>query len=53
MLNEVRDKVTVLKKRGLSDLETVAERPSAAFDLKWGDGLVPAGAFIKLVYAGV
>jgi glyoxylase-like metal-dependent hydrolase (beta-lactamase superfamily II) len=53
MLNEVREKVMVLKKRGLSESETVAARPSAPFDLKWGQALVPAGAFIKLVYAGV
>ena len=53
MLVVVRDSVATLKERGLSRDETVAARPTAAFDDKFGNFVVDGGYFTKLVYEGV
>jgi glyoxylase-like metal-dependent hydrolase (beta-lactamase superfamily II) len=50
MLASVRDNVAKLKKEGKSLDETVAAKPTAAYDEKWGKK--PA-AFIGYVYQGV
>lgn len=53
MLTGIRDKVAALKKQGKTLEETVAASPTAAYDGKWGKGMMNAGAFTGLVYAGV
>ncbi len=53
MLAGVRDAVAAQKKQGKSLAETVAAKPTAAFDEKWGKGFLPADTFVALVYAGV
>jgi glyoxylase-like metal-dependent hydrolase (beta-lactamase superfamily II) len=50
MLVSVRDNVAKLKKEGKSLDETIAAKPTAAFDEKWGE---KPGAFIGYVYQGV
>jgi glyoxylase-like metal-dependent hydrolase (beta-lactamase superfamily II) len=53
MLVAIRDNVATLKKQGRSRDETVAARPTAAFDAKWGNFVVDPGYFTRLVYEGV
>jgi glyoxylase-like metal-dependent hydrolase (beta-lactamase superfamily II) len=53
MLVAVRDNVAKLKKQGRSRDETVAARPTAAFDAKWGQFVIDPGFFTRLVYEGV
>ncbi len=53
MLVAVRDNVATLKKQGRSRDETVAAKPTAAFDAKWGQFLIDPGFFTRLVYEGV
>src|SRR5262245_10297572 len=53
MLMDIRDKVAPLKKAGRTLEETVAAKPTAAHDAKWGQFLVDPPFFTKLVYEGV
>jgi glyoxylase-like metal-dependent hydrolase (beta-lactamase superfamily II) len=53
MLVAVRDNVATLKKQGRSRDETVAAKPTAAFDAKFGNFVIDAGFFTRLVYEGV
>ncbi len=53
MLVAVRDNVAKLKKQGKSRDETVAAKPTAAFDAKWGQFVIDPGYFTRLVYEGV
>lgn len=53
MLVTVREKVAALKKQGRSVNETIAAKPTAAYDAKWGQFLVTPAMFTGLVYAGV
>ena len=53
MLVAIRDNVATLKKEGRSRDETVAAKPTAAFDAKWGNFVVDPGYFTRLVYEGV
>jgi glyoxylase-like metal-dependent hydrolase (beta-lactamase superfamily II) len=53
MLVTVRDNVARLKKKGMSRDETVAAKPTAAFDAKFGNFVIDAGFFTRLVYQGV
>jgi glyoxylase-like metal-dependent hydrolase (beta-lactamase superfamily II) len=53
MLVAVRDKVAALKKQGRSLDETVAAKPTATFDARWGNFLITPAAFTGLVYMGV
>lgn len=53
MLVTIRANVAALKKQGKSLPETIAAKPSAAFDAKWGQFLTTPAAFTTLVYAGV
>jgi glyoxylase-like metal-dependent hydrolase (beta-lactamase superfamily II) len=53
MLVATRDKVAALKKQGRSLNETIAAKPTAAYDAKWGQFLVTPALFTGLVYAGV
>lgn len=53
MLLTIREKVAALKNQGRSQAETVAAKPTAAFDAKWGNFLISPAAFTGLVYRGV
>lgn len=53
MLVTVRAAVATLKKQGRTLEQTIAARPTAAYDEKWGQFLIKPSAFIAVVYAGV
>lgn len=53
MLVAVRANVAQLKKQGKTLAETVAAKPTAAFDAKYGDFLINPAFFIQLVYMDV
>jgi glyoxylase-like metal-dependent hydrolase (beta-lactamase superfamily II) len=53
MLVGVRDNVAKLKQQGRSRDETVAAKPTAAFDAKWGNFVIDPGFFKRMVYEGV
>jgi glyoxylase-like metal-dependent hydrolase (beta-lactamase superfamily II) len=53
MLVAVRQNVAALKKEGRSRDETVAAKPTAAFDAKFGQFVIDPGFFTRLVYEGV
>ena len=53
MLVAVRDNVAALKKTGRTLEETVAAKPTAAHDAKWGQFVIDPSFFTKLVYEGV
>ena len=53
MLVDIRDRVAVLKKAGRTLEETVAAKPTAAHDAKWGLFVIDPPFFTKLVYEGV
>jgi hypothetical protein len=49
----IRANVATLKTQGRSRDETVAAKPTAAFDAKWGNVVIDPGFFTRLVYEGV
>jgi glyoxylase-like metal-dependent hydrolase (beta-lactamase superfamily II) len=53
MLVAIRGNVSKLKKEGKSLAETIAAKPTAAFDAKWGQFLMTPAIFTSLVYSGV
>jgi glyoxylase-like metal-dependent hydrolase (beta-lactamase superfamily II) len=53
MLVAVREGVAALKSQGRSRDETVAAKPTAAFDAKFGNWVIDSGFFTRLVYEGV
>ena len=53
MLAAIRENVATLKKQGRSQDETVAAKPTAAFDAKWGSWVIDSGLFTRLVYEGI
>jgi len=53
MLVGIREKVAALKKQGRSLDETIAAKPTATFDAKWGQFLITPAMFTGLVYQGV
>ena len=53
MLVAIRENVAGLKKQGRFLDETVAAKPTAPFDAKWGQFLITPAMFTTLVYAGV
>jgi glyoxylase-like metal-dependent hydrolase (beta-lactamase superfamily II) len=53
MLVAIRENVAKLKKRGKTRDETVAAKPTAVFDAKWGQFLIDPGYFTRIVYEGV
>jgi glyoxylase-like metal-dependent hydrolase (beta-lactamase superfamily II) len=53
MLVTIRENVAALKKQGRSLADTIAAKPTAAFDAKWGNFLITPAAFTGLVYMGV
>jgi glyoxylase-like metal-dependent hydrolase (beta-lactamase superfamily II) len=53
MLVGIRGNVAASKKQGRSLNETIAAKPTSAFDAKWGQFLITPALFTELVYAGV
>jgi len=53
MLQAVREKVAALKQQGKSVEAVVAEKPTGAFDARWGGGFMNGEGFTRLVYQGV
>ncbi len=53
MLVAIRENVAALKKQGRSLDETIAAKPTGAYDAKWGQFLIIPAMFTGLVYAGV
>src|ERR1700761_748737 len=53
MLAAIRDNVAKLKQAGKTRDETVAAKPTAAYDAKWGQFVIDPGFFTRLVYEGV
>ena len=53
MLTTIRNNVAALKKQGKSLSETIAAKPTAAYDAKWGQFLITPAFFTTLVYSGV
>jgi glyoxylase-like metal-dependent hydrolase (beta-lactamase superfamily II) len=53
MLVAIRENVAALKKQGRSRDETMAAKPTAAFDAKWGNSVIDPGFFTRMVYEGV
>ncbi len=53
MLVAIREKVATLKRSGRSLEETIAAKPTAEFDAKWGQFLITPALFTRLVYEGV
>lgn len=53
MLVAVRGNVARLKKSGKTLAQTVAARPTAAFDAKYGDFLISPAFFVQLIYMDV
>ena len=53
MLVAIRHNVAELKKQGKSLSGTIAAKPTAAYDAKWGQFLMTPAIFTGLVYSGV
>jgi glyoxylase-like metal-dependent hydrolase (beta-lactamase superfamily II) len=53
MLISIRDNVSKLKKQGRSLQDTIAAKPTAAYDAKWGQFLITPAIFTGLVYQGI
>jgi glyoxylase-like metal-dependent hydrolase (beta-lactamase superfamily II) len=53
MLVATRESVAKLKAQGRSRDETVAAKPTAPFDAKWGQFVIDPGFYTRLVYEGV
>jgi len=53
MLVAIRDNVAKLKQQGRSLEQTIAAKPTATFDAKWGQFVIGPDFFTRLVYQGV
>lgn len=53
MLVAIRTNVSALKKQGKTLVETIAAKPTGAYDAKWGQFLMTPAIFTSLVYSGV
>jgi hypothetical protein len=53
MLVAIRDNVAKLKHQGRSLDDTIAAKPTATFDAKWGQFVITPDFFTRLVYHGV
>jgi glyoxylase-like metal-dependent hydrolase (beta-lactamase superfamily II) len=53
MMVAIREKVSALKESGKSLERTIAAKPTAEFDEKWGQWVTTPDAFTALVYQGV
>ena len=53
MLASTRGAVAAAKQQGKSVEETIAAKPTAAYDEQWGKGFMNPESYIRLVYQGV
>ena len=53
MLVAIRENVAKFNRQGRSLDETIAAKPTGAFDARWGQFLITPALFTKLVYEGV
>jgi glyoxylase-like metal-dependent hydrolase (beta-lactamase superfamily II) len=53
MLVSIRENVAALKRQGRSLEQTLAAKPTAAYDAKWGQFLMTPAIFTGLVFSGV
>ena len=53
MLVAIHDNVARLKQQGRSLEDTIAAKPTAAFDAHWGQFVITPAFFTRLVYEGV
>jgi len=53
MLVAIRDQVAQIKQQGRSLEETIAAKPTATFDARWGQFVITGAFFTRLVYEGV
>jgi hypothetical protein len=53
MLETIRENVSKLKKSGRTPNETIAAKPTAAFDAKYGNFVVDPAFFTRLVFVDV
>ena len=53
MLVAIRESVASLKRQGRSLSESIAAKPTAPFDAKWGQFVISPALFTQLVYEGV
>jgi hypothetical protein len=53
MLVAVRDRVGQLKSEGRLLDETIAAKPTAQYDEKWGKGVIDSAFFTRIVYASL
>ena len=53
MLFAIHENVSKLKQQGRSLDETIAAKPTAAYDAKWGQFVIGPVFFTRLVYQGV
>lgn len=53
MLVAIRQNVAKLKKQGRSLDQTIAAKPTASYDVRWGQFLITPAHFTGLVYMGV
>ncbi len=53
MLVAIRENVAKLKQQGRSLDDTIAAKPTAAFDAKWGQFVIDPALFARLVFKGV
>jgi hypothetical protein len=53
MLVAIHENVSKLKQQGRSLDDTIAAKPTADYDAKWGQFVITPAFFTKLVYEGV
>jgi cyclase len=53
LLVTVRDRVKAQKSAGKSLEDVIAAKPTADFDVAWGNGFIKPEVFVQLVYSGV
>jgi hypothetical protein len=53
MLVAIRKRVAELKGQGRTLEQTIAAKPTAPFDAKWGQAIISPALFTTLVYRGV
>jgi glyoxylase-like metal-dependent hydrolase (beta-lactamase superfamily II) len=53
VLQSIRDSVAKLKSEGKDEKATIAAKPSASYDAKWGQFVINPDLFVHLVYSGL
>ena len=53
MIVTIRDRVQRMIDAGRTEQQVLAEHPTAEFDARWGQGRVPANAFVHAIYGAL